>query len=119
MLGLTGLDASVDLFMRVLEKHGPESICQRVCQLARRLDQMLHEIGIQSRLNPHPEHQSGIVTFEVPDRDPASVRKTAAEQGVVVSCRGGGIRASIHAYNNEEDLQRLVDVVRSALRQSS
>lgn len=115
LLGLSGLDASVDLFMQVIRQHGPDAIGQRICHLAGRLHQWLAEIGIDSRLDPRPQHQSGIVTFEVPGQDPAAIRRAAADQNVVVSCRDGGIRASIHAYNNDDDLQQLVDVVRSSI----
>ena len=37
-------------------------------------------------------------------------------QKVVLSCRDGGVRAAIHAYNDEDDLERLVDVVRAMIR---
>ena len=62
------------------------------------------------------QHQSGIVTFEVEGLEPATIRKEAMQQKVVLSCRDGGVRAAIHAYNDESDLQRLVDVVRSMPR---
>jgi selenocysteine lyase/cysteine desulfurase len=34
---------------------------------------------------------------------------------VIVSARGKGIRASIHFYNNEEDIDRLVAGLKSIL----
>ncbi len=115
LLGFTGLAASVDLFMQIQEHHGRDAIATRVTALAGKLHEMLVEIGIVSRLDRRPEHQSGIVTFELPGHDPSAFRKTAAEQKIVVSCRDGGIRASIHAYNNDDDLQKLVNAARSAI----
>lgn len=115
LLGISGLAASVDLFMQIREQHGDEAIAERIIQLAIQLHEMLQEIGIVSRLDPRRQHQSGIVTFEVPGQDPASIRTLAADQNIVVSCRDGGIRASIHAYNDEHDLRQLVDLIRAAI----
>ena len=115
LLGFSGLAASVDLLMQIRQHHGQDAIAERIIQLATQLHEMLGEIGIVSRLDPRPEHQSGIVTFEVPGHDPASIREAAAKQNIVVSCRDGGVRASIHAYNDDHDLRQLVNVARSAL----
>ena len=56
-------------------------------------------------------HKSGIVVFRVPGVEPSVVRTAALAAGIVVSCRGGGVRISPHAYNDEAELQRLVDLV--------
>lgn len=53
-------------------------------------------------------HASGILSFNVPDTDPHAVRKGLMEQGVILSVRHGSLRIAIHAYNNLEDIQRLV-----------
>jgi selenocysteine lyase/cysteine desulfurase len=115
LLGLAGLAASVELFRQVQQQHGSDAIGKRLCQLAARLHEMLARIGVSTRLDPREQHQSGIVTIDVPQHDPASIRRRAAEENIVVSCRGGGIRASIHAYNSDDDLQRLVEVIQSAV----
>ncbi len=114
LLGFSGLAASVDLFRQILQQHGADAIGKRVVDLAGRFHDMLGDIGIVSRLAAEHRHRSGIVTFEVPGCDPAAIRQRALERNVVVSCRGGGIRASIHAYNNDDDLQQLIDVVAAA-----
>ncbi len=116
LLGFAGLAASVDLLIQIRQQHGDDAIADRVLQLAGKLHEMLGEIGVTTRLDARPQHRSGIVTFEVPGQDPTVIRKQAAEQNIVVSCRDGGIRASIHAYNNDDDLKQLVDVVRQAMR---
>ena len=95
---------------------GESAIGDRILDLANYLHQQLAILGIQTRLPSERKHQSGIVTFEVPDNDPAEVRQKALEAQIVVSCRGGGIRASIHAYNDQSDLDRLVDVVKGCLK---
>jgi len=116
MVGLWALSASVEMFLRIGEHHGPHAIAQRVVDLVERLDQSLRREGAHTRLPRSPSNRSGILTFEVPGVEPSEIRKRALEEKVVVSCRDGGVRASVHAYNDAEDLRRLVDVVRSCSR---
>ena len=115
MVGIAALSASVKIFQRIRQLHGPHAIGNRVIELSTRLHQKLGEIGITSRLPSQQDHRSGIVTFQVPGCEPAEVRRQCLAENVVVSCRGGGIRASIHAYNDDSDLERLVNVVRQTL----
>ena len=111
MVGAAALGASIEMVLQIRRAHGPDAIGNRVIEVAAELTDRLAAKGLSSRQDPRHEHQSGIVTFEVPGQDPAEVRRRAIDAGCVVSCRGGGIRASVHAYNNSEDLQRLIDVV--------
>jgi selenocysteine lyase/cysteine desulfurase len=113
MAGAAALGASVEMFSKIRTVHGADAISSRVLGLAAELSQRLNEIGISTRLPETRKNQSGIVTFDVPGQDPSAVRQRAIDQGCVVSCRGGGIRASVHAYNNASDLERLVASVAS------
>ena len=103
------------MFLRIRSIHGQDAIEQRILHLADVLEHRLEELGVSTRLSARPEHRSGIVTFEVPGIDPAEFRRFALKQQVVLSCRDGGVRASIHAYNNEVDLDRLVRLVEQHL----
>ena len=111
MAGAAALAASMQLFTTVRSAHGDAAIGDRVIGLASELSQRLVDAGISTRMPSLRQHQSGIVTFDVPGQDPAAVRQRALDQGCVVSCRDGGVRASVHAYNNREDLERLVRAV--------
>ena len=115
MVGAAALSSSLDIFLAIRRQYGDQAIAKRIVGLVEELDRLLRDAGAVTRLPRSAANRSGILTFEVPGVDPAEVRKRAAEQKVVVSCRDGGIRASVHAYNNHEDLQRLVRVVRSFL----
>lgn len=113
MVGATALSASLELFLQVRQQHGPQAIEDRVLGLTQKLNADLQAAGAVTRMPLARENQSGILTFELPGIDPNDIRKAALANNVVVSCRDGGVRASIHAYNNEDDLQRLMKIVSS------
>ena len=113
MPGLMAFAASLEMFVEVGRRHGPEAIGNRVVERAGRLRQLIRESGgeLLFENSPAATHGSGIVTFHVPGESPVDFRARAIENGVVVSCRGGGVRASVHVYNDDGDLKRLADLI--------
>jgi selenocysteine lyase/cysteine desulfurase len=57
------------------------------------------------------EQRSGIVSFELPGRDPMALKRHAKAQDVIFGSRAGRLRISPHAYNNEVDLDRLIEAL--------
>ena len=106
-LGMLGLGASVKL----LSELGAENLAAAVLDITDRACERLAKIGAKIISDRSKEQRSGIVGFELPGRDPLALKQFAMRQGVVFSCRAGRLRISPHAYNNEEDLDRLVDVI--------
>ena len=113
MVGIAALLKSVELLMRVREVHGRSAIADRVVGLTERLDELLRAEGATTSLPDDPNHRSAILNFRLPGIEPAALRQAGLQRGVVLSCRGGGVRASVHAYNNEHDFARLIDTIRT------
>lgn len=113
MVGVAALSESVQLFLEVQQAHGPDAIADRVIELTNSLDRRLRSLGAKTRFPSERKHQSGIISFTLPGIDPADFRKRAIQQKVVLSVRDSGIRAAVHAYNDESDLERLLSVVES------
>jgi cysteine desulfurase/selenocysteine lyase len=112
--GLIALGASVNLLLDL----GMDSVAASILDFTDRACERLTEIGAKVVSDRRPDHRggqqrSGIVSFEWPGHDPMAVKRHAVRQNVVFGCRAGRLRISPHAYNNEEDLDRLVDALTS------
>lgn len=88
---------------------GPAAIESRIINLCDYLVEGLKSRGIQITTPLVQGRRSGIVCFAVPDLSITHSR--LLDRKVVVSSREGQIRAGIHFYNNEEDLDRLLDAL--------
>jgi selenocysteine lyase/cysteine desulfurase len=107
MPGIIGLGASLELLL----DYGIENIRRRVLELTDLLCDRLAGQGAVIRSHRQGEHRSGIVSFELPGRDPFALRKQCLDRGVVLSCRAGRLRASPHAYGDEADIERLIEAL--------
>lgn len=112
--GFLALGTSLEL----LSELGAENLATAVIDITEKACDRLAKIGAKIVSDRGMDHrggqqQSGIVSFELPGRDPMAMKKHAKAQDVIFGCRAGRLRISPHAYNNEEDLDRLVDALRS------
>ena len=108
LAGFGALAASLEL----LVERGPASIAQRLCQYTDELCARLTAAGAVIASDRSPAHASAIVSFEWPGESPTAVRRRCLSADVVVNCRGGRVRVSPHAYNDDQDLNRLLDAVK-------
>ena len=108
MPGLLALGASLEM----LADYPPDKISQRLLELTDEICERLPEVGAVVKSCRRREHASGIVSFDLPDRNLPEVRRQCRERQVVLSCRGGRLRVSPHAYNNLEDIDRLIAALR-------
>lgn len=113
MVGFHGLGASLELFARSGLTHRHSRLAQRVLEISNLACERIQSAGGTIRFPRKEMHRSGIVTFELPGTDPSQLRTACQKAHIAVSCRGGGVRISPHAYNNEEDIQRLITVLES------
>ena len=112
MVGHLALGASLDLLAELGLSSDQSPIADRVLALADEAAARLESIGAVIKSCRLPGQRSGILAFELPGRNPVEVRRRCLQAGVVLSVRGGNLRISPHAYNDETDLDRLVDSLR-------
>jgi selenocysteine lyase/cysteine desulfurase len=102
--GIFGLGAAIDLLLEV----GVEAIGERVLKLTEQLALGLAERGARV-LSPRAEGlASGIVSFTVPGEPPERTARRLIEERVFVVARRGGVRASPHFYNSEDEIEQLL-----------
>lgn len=105
---LYAMEASVDLMLEL----GPEKIENRVLDLGQTLRNQLQQLGAEfSGQNPSP-----ILAVKFPGHDPVQLVAELKKEKVVVSARHGWLRISVHFYNNEADISRLVSVLGKILK---
>jgi len=113
MVGFAALGASFEMLCR----YPIEAIAARIIDLGQQACQRLKRLGATIASDRAPDRRSGIITFTLPDTDPVALRQVCLERGVVLSCRAGRLRISPHAYNNLDDIERLISALESSLKQ--
>jgi cysteine desulfurase / selenocysteine lyase len=106
--GILGMGAAVNLLLRA----GTAAVEQEVLRLADRLRDELPRRGYALLLKPGwPAERSGIVSFRHSRIVPAEVHSRLREAGIIISLRGDFLRASPHYYNNDADIDRLLEAL--------
>ena len=105
--GIFALGAAIDLLLEL----GVEAIAQRVLALTDRLVAGLEARGAHLLSPRGPGEASGIVSFQLGSEPPDRTAARLRAQGVFVVVRRGGVRASPHFYNDEAEIDRLLDAL--------
>jgi selenocysteine lyase/cysteine desulfurase len=103
---LDGMNASIEWMLEL----GPENIEKRVLQLAGDARRRLRGLGADA-----PETGAQIVAARFAGQDPSILARELKPRRVVVAARHGYLRVSPHFYNNEEDLDRMEQELRTLL----
>ena len=112
MPGMLGFGASLKVLTDLTGSRISAAILSNVQQLA----ELLQQADFKVEIPRDEQHRSGIVRIAwgdpiVPESVLVAARKYCVDAGVVLSVRGGRLRASTHAYNNDDDRQRLVEAL--------
>jgi selenocysteine lyase/cysteine desulfurase len=98
--------------LKIILEVGTDVIEQRVRELTRRCLTGLESIGWASVTPPQDERHGPMVC--IASRDTKRLFATLMEQGIVASFRDNNIRATVHFYNSDDDIDRFV----AALKES-
>ena len=107
--GIVALGVSLAL----LTDAGFANIERHVRWLTRRLIEGARRAGIGVVSDTRPDHRSGIVVLDRGGRDVGALVQRFDSANVGVTVRDVGVRVSPHGYNNETDIDRVLDVLAS------
>jgi cysteine desulfurase/selenocysteine lyase len=104
-IGLAGTAAGVELLLEA----GTRRIAERVRELTEVIIARLDGIGLDVTTPRDWSRRAGVLTVIHPDA-PAAMDALAAA-GVDVGVEGAEIRVDVHAYNDEADVDRLIEIL--------
>jgi selenocysteine lyase/cysteine desulfurase len=96
--------------LRIILEAGTDAIEARVRQLTRRCLEGLESIGWPAVTPPQDERRGPMVAIAA--RDAAQLFGRLMERDIVTSFRDDNIRATIHCYNSEDDIDTFVAAMR-------
>jgi len=99
--------------LAVFDEFGPGNIYARNRELTAKLRAALAGAGWNPVDLPEP-NQSTIVSVPLGGRHPARLLSALSGQGIVCAERDGNLRLSIHFYNHEDDIDRLMTALQSS-----
>jgi cysteine desulfurase/selenocysteine lyase len=102
----------------IFDHFGPGVIYARNRDLETQLRDALIGAGWDPVAMP-AENRSTILSVPLGDLEPARVVHALSENRVVASARDGALRLSVHLYNHEDDIDRLVTTLGSPVRPSA
>ena len=105
-IGIAALGAAVDLLLET----GMGEIEGRVLQLTEHLVKRLDAIAVTIQ-SPRARLASGIVSFRVDGEAPSRTAQRLERRGIRVGASAGAVRASPHFYNDEAEIDALVDAL--------
>ncbi len=116
MVGTLGYGASLELLQNLGVSTTVSPVADQILAYTQSARSQLEELGAEIHGSSDVEHLSGITSFTIPNVDLAQLRSECMNIGVILSHRDGRLRISPHAYNNQEDLERLLNLIRTSIK---
>lgn len=117
-----GAFAAMGSSIKLLQRFGPRAISRRVIELSDYACERLRGIDAEVKTprdvfgedasGQEGTNKRGIVVFKLAGQEPEAVKQRCLERGVILSCRNGMLRISPHAFNNEDDIEQLIEALR-------
>jgi selenocysteine lyase/cysteine desulfurase len=95
--------------LELLQSVGPAVVEQRIAALVERMVAGARARGLTVATPDEPERRGPLVVVRSPDA--SALVERLAKRGIVASARGTGLRVSFHAYNNEGDVDQVLDAL--------
>ena len=115
-VGQIGLSESLQVLLDLGCHRSDNPIAKAVLENAMNMEDGLKSAGanvFRARSKSKVDCElSGILTFDVPGMDPNELRRSFLDEEIVVSVRHNRLRVATHAYNNQDDIDRLVATLR-------
>ncbi len=105
--GMASVEAAVDIINALT----PEKIAEYLLDLSRKLTIGLNDLGYETKLADTSPLLRQIVCFETPVAQ--DLADFAKEKGLYVSARRDGIRFGFHIYNDANDVDRALYILKS------
>ncbi len=100
--------------LELLLKIGKKNIQNRILELNKYLEEKLAELNLKTVTPLDKKHRSGITIVKV--KNAQKLVDKLAKQKIMVAARGEGIRISVHIYNNRQDIDKFVKVIKKILK---
>jgi selenocysteine lyase/cysteine desulfurase len=106
--------------LRMLLDHGCHKtnnpVAMAVLENAAIIEEGLRSLGASvfraRQFENHSDDLTGIITFVLDGVESSQVRNRLLDEGIVLSVRHGRLRVATHAYNDQNDIERLLKGVR-------
>lgn len=96
---------------------GIENIQRQAHKVSRYLMEKLDSIGAQVLSPREDNRRTGAVFTRFPGLDGEEVAANLNKKGVIVSPRFNGTRFSCHFFNNEEDVDKAIEILKTVLKE--
>jgi cysteine desulfurase / selenocysteine lyase len=99
--------------LKIIFNIGIENIHRRAMALSNQLMNGLLALGAEILGQPSQQRMSPIVTFKIPHADMGAIFAYLQQQKVLGAYRAGGIRLAPHAYNTEDEIAAVLDMIKN------